>query len=984
MKLFRYVCIALVAALACSCNDEDPIDAKKVKEGLSARMSLTVEVPETDEVKITRAINDYESEMNELIIVMYENTSKRQEIINLTGKLKSDSYDGTNGYRRYLLTEDIETKSGNYTAYAIANFNSPYCGLTQDEIMAMSEEELKTALAKNNGKTFALNGTERLPMSQIINDLTIYSKEEVEADASKANRLALKLKRIVAHIEFEFKNDNGVTFNPYEYTVYNLPDRANLLDKENNELSSGVTYFNTPTMSTSGNSFDFFMLENVQTKTLNTVSNYNDRDKWNGYDESTGMKKFTNAPENSTYVVVKGTFSGKSTDYQNVQHTYSGECTYTIHLGDLRNVNDNFNVNRNEFQKYTVTIRGISSITKEVYADVDQQINGGDVPGAEGTLLQDANSFMLDAHYERVRIQIEPEKYESLKSGTHSVVINTPKTQRTYRTVVLEKNGDKYEIKSPSEKEDDIYWITFIKPDNIELVPKYDEEKAGDILDFLTDPDKYCVQSETGKPYYTYAYVDEYFYEDIHPKEFVNTMERSFILDPSNKKESKDETSVLYETTVFEVTQRSIKSSFDMEKIGPGDTPYGIETWNETGGLEWNLKNPSSALSSDQGRQNTLSLLDANNITYKDDVWNYIGYRYMVNDNSKARHRWYDATHYEYYLAGKYNDNGDVTDINEHISDPLTAVLARNRIKTDSNGNIDKSSVQWYLPAICQYLIIWLGQNMLQEDTRLMDVSLLNEYANADAMDKSQHYLSSSENTRRLYWQDQGACWGPIADYTNSYNKIRCVRNIRNDYLDKIWNDGLTKDSPIKFPVERDGRVISMGSISNARTTYMTGGYGAHTERQPENYLYSKFEVATPQNGHFSDKNAYYCCGFSPTTSWGFSDDIVKEMNEKAAQYYQNSDKSDLGQWRVPNQRELMIIAVMDQDNNDIILPKGTSRVHVLTTTWFTGYEKTNRIYPFAFDSGSPDSENKKENDYNLQLPSSLYTTVLLFVRDVK
>ncbi|MCM1312341.1 MAG: fimbrial protein [Bacteroides sp.] len=1020
MRLFKYVCIALVAALALSCSDEDPINVGKVKEGLSARMSLSVNIPITEKVEVTRGINDYESEINELVIVMFETTSHRKEVIDLTGKLQLQLGTVNNiGGREYALADDVKTTSGTYNAYAIANYSSPYCGLTLDELTgSMSEEELQGALSKNLGKVHTLNGYERLPMSQIITDLTIYSDEEVANSNDKLiNKLDLTLTRIIAHIEFEFKNGDGkgVTFNPYEYTVYNLPDGANLFTKDNNELGeSAVTYFNTDICSTGGSSFDFFMLENVQTNLQGEVSSYNDRDKWNDFDGT--MKNFTNAPKNSTYVVVKGTYYGDVTG--DAAKSYIGECTYTIHLGDFSETGSmgNFNVNRNEFHKYTVTINGASSITQEAYGSVEVEVDGGIAPGAEGLLRQNSNTFILDAHYERVRIAIESEKYGSLKEGTvysnenpsHRILINTPKTDRENKIIELTLNGGKYEAE---DKDADIDWIKFMKPIDIDTVPSFDETQAGNILDFLSDVDKYCLQD--GSTYYTYAYVDEYFYEDIHPKRFVNVMNRTFILDPSEMKESPDKQSVVYEGTIFEISQRSIKSSFDMETIGSEDQPYGIETWNETGGLEWvkesgeKLVEPEEELSSDYGLMNTKALVKANGIGFDENVWSYIGYRYVVNDNSKARHRWYDESHYKDYLNNKDKYKDDIHEnINNNIKSPLTAVLARNRIKVNADGSIDENSIKWYLPAISQYLIVWLGQNQLQEDTRLMDVTKLTEMK-GDEMDRSQHYLTSSASTRRLYWQDQGSCWSVIAAWNAignnnglNINKIRCMRNLRNDYMDKNFpsKTGVTKDSPVKFPVIRTGRVFELDNIANARSTSMMGGYGAHTEREPENYLYRKFEVADPAKGKFTDvtkvteKDNYICCGFSPSKGWGFSDDIAAEMNEIAALYYQNEDKSDLGEWRVPNQREMMIVAVMDHDENDRILPKNTylpmgEQFHIYTTTWFTGYSNTSRSYPFVFYSGKMKTEEEPNPapDYNMNLMATPYGKgALLFVRDVK
>lgn len=395
-KRLKYVlCMALVVAFLSSCSDEDPI-SNKVEDGLSASMNLSVGVPIIEPVEMTRGINDYESMIDELVLVMFSHTSPRKEILNLTDKIASVKSNDNTSYRQYSLTEDVKTYSGEYTVYAIANFTSPYCGLTladlQDE--SLTEDKLKDKLARNNNKVYELLGAHRMPMTQVIDNFTILSDEEVKNSGQKnPNKLTLQLKRVMAHIEFNFVNakENGkdkVSFTPYEYTIYHLPDGAYLMNHDNNLIDNSaieddndkVHYFNTGAINTGGSTFDLFMLENVRQK--ENLSSYNERDKWQDYN-SDGSKKFKNAPDNSTYVVVKGTYYGLGKDDKDVSKYYAGECTYTIHLGGNGGFGD-FSVNRNEFHKYTITISGVNTITKEALGSVTDEVYGGDIPGAEG------------------------------------------------------------------------------------------------------------------------------------------------------------------------------------------------------------------------------------------------------------------------------------------------------------------------------------------------------------------------------------------------------------------------------------------------------------------------------------------------------------------------------------------------------------------------------------------------------------------------
>ncbi|MBO5025446.1 MAG: hypothetical protein J6C86_04815 [Bacteroidaceae bacterium] len=1068
MKWFNYVCLAFVVAFFSACSDKESITGG-VKEGLAASMRLSIEVPVTDKVEVTRAVNDYESEIENLILVMFAE-SGRKEIIDLTGKLGTSTIDDNLGHRTYTLTQSIDTKSGTYRVYAIANYDSKYCGWTKAELENMSESELKEEFAKNNGSVYKMEGTELFPMSQVLDGgdkLVLYSNEEVAEEVGE-NSLHLNLRRIAAHIEFEFKSSNGVTFNPYEYTVYNLPKKANLLDettfigaeKGDNILQnvSADDYFDIDTpIKIGGNTFGFFMLENVQAAKEGTVTNsYADRDKWivpekTTEDEQGAAKKknFKNAPEFSTYVVVKGLYTGTN---------YVGECTYTIHLGNFGTSQTggkfgNFNVHRNEFHKYTVTISGVSTITNEatVTGDVSVEVDGGQFPGAEGNLTKLHNTFLLDAHYERAVIKIEDGAYTALKEGnfypsegegTHKVQITTPKTGRQLETVTLVKNGKKYEV-SGTDKDKDIYWIKFGQPeivDGVITIPKYpydDTKQLGEeggpktIVDFLANPDLYTVEysqtekdesgKEVTKKYHcTVAYVDEYFYDDLLPAEFANTSDRIFVLDPRDTSTSPDEHSIVHLELTFQVSQRSIKSSFNLDNVGPFDTPYGIETWDETGGMEW-VKHAGGTMNSvsednvsnDQGLVNTRYLLENNDmLQVNSDVWKFIGYRNPVENNTRSRHRWYDNKNYQLYAGGNHNIDYYV---NSNVKSPLTGALARNRLVLTNENTVDVNSVKWYLPAVNQYLIIWMGQNRLQEDTRLMDDTLWDTWGtDSKLMDGIQHYFTSSSDDNRLYWQDQGACYGGLADWNQlngtgkNINHIRCVRNLRTTALDNMhrqeYGDGnfYTKEHAVVFPVfvEKDTRIINCEKLENLRPNYMTGSYDYHNERSEQNRVYKRFEVADPSKGHFdssklnsndkviASESNYSCLFNSFDSEFSIKNPVVlSRMKRYAAAYYQETDKSDVGEWRVPNQRELMLMYVCNKNKGTPqFLPTYGNGNTVFSSTWFSYTNFTDRKYPFKFETRT-EIENgisKIYTNYNLAKHLSGSSGVLIFVRDVK
>lgn len=147
------------------------------------------------------------------------------------------------------------------------------------------------------------------------------------------------------------------------------------------------------------------MPENVQEN--KTVSDYNSREAWNG-DENSGAsaedKTWTNAPQNSTFVVISGTFEGDDTN------PVTANVEYTIHLGNfgkssdaVRNYGD-FSVMRNYSYTYSVSVLGVNNII------VEAQRQGGEEyqNGAEGSVYDQSStlySYNLDAHYEQVYLE---------------------------------------------------------------------------------------------------------------------------------------------------------------------------------------------------------------------------------------------------------------------------------------------------------------------------------------------------------------------------------------------------------------------------------------------------------------------------------------------------------------------------------------------------------------------------------------------------
>ena len=446
-KILHSIYIGLLAiaatTLTCtSCVDDDLIRNKAdVVEGEPITISLNfAAIPSTD-VSITRATGSDLSKLSDIVIcVFHGDGSFEQMVTNYDGGglTVNGNQVGTNGENRYSVS--FESTSGEKKLIALANvadgafWENMITDLTTAYNGNYSFDQVKAIVADVSHKLVAQAGTTDgmqpfhiTASSQMLitgwnegvvfgtgnSGVTDYGKY-----GDKDNSVAIKMKRAMAHITFNIAaNPSGANgpFTPTSFRVYNIPTKSYLTNDlhgtESYALTTGVTdvaYIHTASenigMAQGGNySFDFYMPENVQEE--KTVNTYNGRDVWSG-DEgaSPENKTWPNAPQNSTFVVISGTFEGDE------NNPVTANVEYTIHLGDFgetgetnRNYGD-FSVMRNYSYTYSVSVVDVNKII------VEAQRTGGEEyqNGAEGSVYDQSStkySYNLDAHYEQVYLE---------------------------------------------------------------------------------------------------------------------------------------------------------------------------------------------------------------------------------------------------------------------------------------------------------------------------------------------------------------------------------------------------------------------------------------------------------------------------------------------------------------------------------------------------------------------------------------------------
>lgn len=496
-----------VAFMAASCAKDD-LGVPTNSEGHPVRVTLNMGMGKSTDIVVTRADNSY-SDLGNLYLFVYGSDGKYQQMLSTTATDPNNSItvetrsENDNGVT-YPIT--INTTSGTKNLLAVANtsavadeggFWSSMASIATDAAAGnLSFEQLKAAVISLRKDLY--ERTEMLPIQIVSSTQMLISgvNEGVVFD-TKGNitnygpdEVVVKMDRAMARITFNIAQTvEGAkgTFVPSSYRVYNIPTESVLTNTNKSNTKSDNTYINSAPMTignvSGGNyTFSFYMPENIPKANENaSIASYQDRDKWWSGDKGSRPenKKWTNAPQNSTFVVISGTYSqsGDTTDTTDTtDKSYTGNVSYTIHLGDFSNKGSlyNFNVERNYSYTYKMSVKGVDNIVVEAGKDGDEN-----QPGAEGQIFTyDAStySYELDAHYEQVFLEYN---------------------LSTIAEAITTKLGEYNQTQSDEAIDNAI-------ADNLILVI---QSEAMDYTHAATDAEPYTVQNKRGtlSPYRIYA-----------------------------------------------------------------------------------------------------------------------------------------------------------------------------------------------------------------------------------------------------------------------------------------------------------------------------------------------------------------------------------------------------------------------------------------------------------------------------------------------
>lgn len=464
MKLVSYLHITIVlslVALISSCTDEDIVKSYNIKEGMPVTVSLKYNVAQS--TVETRSAQDatVEQTVQRLFVIAFRQNGE------ISGKTYVPSVNNITG----TGTVELKMYSGEgQQIFAVANPNSGVGTLDYDQLNAVNNltefKELTSKLRSENELSVERMAFLMCGQLQNTGGNTAIAVSE-KGDLVNVTDKSIKLERVDARITFNVDVDarekgyTNMTFTPKYYRVENIPQGTYLVPRDNDDYAATMEN-GYASMQTAGKEyyfdeakredderayFEFYLLENRRQPTeeqkitqekkdasYSEVQNlYALREKRKETDGKIDETKpgqeyvpgdFIFAPENSTYVTIRGTLSfEKDNDF------YNADVTYTIHLGSTGNKTDdgdwsnneelvnNYDIRRNTHYTYNVTITGVESMRVEVQENKEKR------PGVEGDVIMAGGEVIdLDSHYGRAKFSLTR---EDIKAGL-SWAISTP------------------------------------------------------------------------------------------------------------------------------------------------------------------------------------------------------------------------------------------------------------------------------------------------------------------------------------------------------------------------------------------------------------------------------------------------------------------------------------------------------------------------------------------------------------------------------
>lgn len=877
-----------VALLLSSCSEDIFPGGSESNEDVTISLAYS-DVSPRDIVVNSRATDAEERHLDNLYIYIFDGNGNLKGYKGIEGEVNLNQ--NTSSTTKAEIT-GIKTRSGESYIYAVANIstglypvetsngtveaNKLPINLNEETARAggydFTLDQLKALTFKRNNTSIDI--TNAFLMSGAVQDGKLVNITTAGAIAGDDN--AIRLSRIVSKVKFTIKaaKTTGVTrsFKLETYDIMNIAVDGSLVGKIDGNSRNKTTNVNKNIGNTvrpndvenDAQFFEVYLPENLQDAVHNVTTQAARED-----DSQSIPKEFTNAPANGTYVVLKGKYEETTSS-----STKSADVTYYVHLGDCSRDKNNYDVERNCKYTYNITVAGVDKIIVEAKKE-----SGADQPGAEGVVLEygaTGKNMTLDSHYEYMVMRFYQNDIQALKKagkgyfyqvyalGNHTDVINVGAT-----TV-----GKKNDV--------DTSWIQFaIKCRRDGSSSTYSEDKTnrgtacsypGTNANDLYTVDKflkYLYDNANSTSIWTGGYdynkgsyyvdatcfISENYYKNLTWNQYVNDVDKRAFYVANEVKTSNDGRSV-YAQTQYGLTQYNIQTFYDRSKAG-SITAYGCETINDEEGKGFSVNGGGSTYQSAGS-----------------DTWN--GRANMVADINTRTDTWKSL---------------------KNNTSLIKACMSRNR-DLNGDGKISDDEIRWYAPTISQYIGIWIGEEIMSGESKLFNKATSTLSTSNDPGCRMLYYSSTyNENT---YFSEEGLA----TNHNNSAyppKLVRCLRNLKS-------NDVGYNRTPAKY-YTYESSVVTLNNVDEKalNTSGEQGELNAHTERSALNKPAKKFKISNEKyygEGYTDWRGNWYWTGVTPTQ------EHVVDGTFKCYNKYEEGDKK----WRVPNQRELSVMFLVDKD----------------------------------------------------------------------
>lgn len=957
----------LVLLLFVSCTD-DMIEASGALHGVDRNKQVEVILPfgvgrGISTTITTRAAGNgeisYDSQLSGVMVFVYEAKSENPEENELlayhlfsnpsnplegaTGGWIEDNDDPTCGAIKFYIPV------GDVYIYLLGNAQTSFLdffpGVSDGDELRTQAEFFEKATPKWNGNIHSVDGY--LPLVGMVanrsglchvdeNGDIHYTDDagtghvitgEPHAGEHDPNQSFI-LKRLMSKITMNIKSGENVTFIPRDYTVRHIPhyvsptvqawteeERARILVEDAKPVKFGLE--EDPTAST----FTVYLPENIRNVKENiNITDYKQRDKvvktaegknmeeaasdgdfhTENADNHKGHYKFEYAPPASTYIELTGWF-------ENADKTVAADVRYYIHLGDFGEDLNDFSVERDHYYTYNVTVKGVDDIVVEV------EDNNEKTPGAEGVVFKHEAFVHLDSHFDQVEMKFQRKDiakgvylYTDTPFGTMGVMYYPKGTELGEADGKCVPMGNSDITKEVAQGY--LAWLEFTK--ETKLCDYTSEEKASPYLMAFYHPQKaknvFDALDEfyaSGKDiaYYT-CFVDENFYEK-HPdprihakvqlKDFINCKDRIFSL-ATDLKFSPDDKSAVSQS-VYTLKQRSIACFYDMND--PTLNKFGVESVEEMDILVF----PMGKVLRDcwDGRKNTWEIA-------KDAL----GMANIHVSNGKDR---IFQSGFILRKDGRLQETRPMSGIG-HESKIL---FVRNR-DLNGDGYLNEDELRWYVPAIGQLLGMWLGEPAMEKEAALWKLPF-EEYMNKPGKtmnDEGFHTFSASTGGSYSSLLPEAGGYVSISDDKH----VVAVRSLGAGEVNGRM-DNEVSDPYYKYN-EAD-RTLEVFLADEAMRSFSYRELQPHSEREPQNRLYRKFQLAkepmleeTTITNTCNNKMHNREDSKNQTKTWTGKtlklveiDHAKRDKFTEAQKYHEAGDGvASAGAWRLPNERELTLM----------------------------------------------------------------------------